>query len=626
MADTPLNIGRYQETSLMNYIKKIVNHQQGQTALRESFLWRDRVYYRELDWTTNNMQAMLANLRGDPTKLRNITIPVVAPSVRSAYNFFVETFLSSYPIFPVVSPPEYSEIAMQVDAINGEAALRFQYARHLSMMFLDGLKYNLMIAECDWVTKKVYSIDQPKSMKIEGDVVEEDFAGNVIKRINPYNYIYDPRVPITEQHEKADMQGYVEIMSKIQLKKLFLELGSEFTMNAEAAFNSTYPGASRNSPSSLFYVPDVNPRMLDAMQSTDFNWLTWVGEDQRNRTKNPSGAYEILYLYLRIIPKEFGINLGKSLGVNGVPQVFKVIVVNQSTLIYCKRLSNIHDFIPIIAGQMIEDGHDLQTKSFADEAEPYQFISSGLYNAGIASQRRKVFDRIYYDPSRINKADIDKADPIARIPVKQNAFGKNLQEAVYQQPYDDNGIPSLLMMAREVADMSDVSTGRNRVQRGQFQKGNKTRAEFETVMDKSDSGVRSMALVAESGFMQPLKHVIKCNILQYQPNAKLFNMQNQTPVTIEPSKLRAAVWKFKVADGVLPVNNMLNLDLTDKLLNYAGILRQAGQVVPYDLVGAVVYSLQMQGATWLPAFKLNEAQQQQQQAAITNAMAPKPGP
>ena len=42
----------------------------------------------------------------------------------------------------------------------------------------------------------------------------------------------------------------------------------------------------------------------------------------------------------------------------------------------------------------------------------------------IQSQRRKVYDRMFGESSRVKKADIDCADPVARIPVTSEAYGK----------------------------------------------------------------------------------------------------------------------------------------------------------------------------------------------------------
>lgn len=628
--DTPLRVSTYSQERLIKYMQSALNVQRQATNYRAQLEEKDRIYQRELDWTEEHQRALLQNRMGNSLKMQNVVVPVVMPQVAAAHGYLVETFLSSYPIFPVVSGPEYMEIAQQVDAVVGESAVRFQYARHLSLAFNDALKYNIAALEVEWKVTKVYTVKNVVSTDVVlGTPVETEFEGNMLKRIDPYNLVADPRVCISEIHEKGDYVGYTELMTRIQLKNLFLELDNTLTMNADEAFNSSSgvsnPGATDIANTSV-YTPRVNPSALLDPNFQGHNWLSWVGLDDKNTDKSAgrSDMYEVTTLYCRIIPREFGINTGKQQGMNGVPQIFKLIIVNQRVVIYVERKSNAHNFLPIIVAQGIEDGLNYQTKSFADNASPYQFLATSLYNSAIQSQRRKVYDRIIYDPSRINKADIERVDPVARIPIKQNAYGKPIGEAYDIAPYRDDGVPNILAMARDITEMADISTGQNRVQRGQFQKGNKTRKEFETVMDKSDMRPNAIALHIETAFLQPVKHILKLNILQYQPPLELYNYQLQTSVRVEPSKLRSLSWQFQIADGIMPVSKLLNPELYMQMLQYAAAVPTFGQ--QYDLLGMGIYSLKLQGASWVDAFKIQQpVAPQQPPAGPQNGATPTTG-
>ena len=146
-------------------------------------------------------------------------------------------------------------------------------------------------------------------------------------------------------------------------------------------------------------------------------------------------------------------------------------------------------------------------------------------NSGIESQRRKVYDRIFYDPTRVNKADIEKVSSVARIPVKNNMYGKTLGEAVYAAPYRDDGVAEVMSMSQQFVSMGEIVNGQNRVQQGQFQKGNKTRKEFETTMGNASNRGRMRATGLEFTFFVPIKEILKCNMLQYQPPTTLMNQQ-----------------------------------------------------------------------------------------------------
>lgn len=559
------------------------------TNLRNLLEEKDRNYYRELDKTKEQQMGAAHNRLGDASKVQNVTVPVVAPQVETGLAYLSDVFLSSYPIFPVVSKPDQQDEALEIETVLGESAVHFQWTRHFSMCFRDGLKYNLHAAEVEWVEDKTWSVvNQAQVSVTAGAPVETIFAGNQIKRIDPYNLVFDRRVPPAEVHIRGDFVGYVETMTRIQLKSYLLSLDKTLTMNATNGFESG------NSPGRVYSPQIVAGPLQDSGKDT--NWASWAGLES-GKGIDYSETYEVGTLYARIVPKEFGLGVKNA----GIPQIYKMIVINGKVLVYLQRKTNAHNYLPIIIGQLIEDGLALQTKSFADNATPYQQLSSSLYNSALASQRRKVYDRMLYDPSRVKKADIDKVDPVARIPVSTEGYGKPLNEAVFPLPYRDEGVSSVLQIARDVTEMADIAVGQNRVQRGQFQKGNKTRYEFDTVMGNSDSRMHLMALLLESAWLQPIKHILKYNILQYQPPATLYNRDQKREVEINPVDLRKKVWEFQIADGILPVGKLINMELLNGMMQIA--MTNPMVMQEWDVIGILAYSMKLQGAKWINDFR-----------------------
>lgn len=627
-AQPPLSL--YSQGKVVNYAQKLLMGLKNLNNFRNTLLAQDMLYARVGDTSQEQTRAELANNSGNPAKLQNIVVPVVAPQVESAKAYLVDMFLSSYPIFPVVSPPENADVGLQLETVMGYSAIYFQWARHLGLCFSDGLKHNIMAVEVDWKSETTTSIVQDATKSLNEGIVREDlFSGNMLRRISPYNLIFDPRVPPSEVHKRGEFAGYVELMTRIELKQMLLDLDRTETMNATEAFQTptNTPNSGFDSGPGTFYIPPVNVKALVTQTFAGFDWLNWMGQDTKQRIRY-QGMYEVMFLYVRIIPREFGITKKFTDRDPGEPQIYKWIIVNNKTLIYSKRMTNAHNMLPIIIGQINEDGLGLQTKSYADNAGPYQQLSSGLWNSGIASQRRKVYDRMLYDPSRINKADIDRVDPVARIPVKQSAYGTAMSEAIYVTPYRDEGVAGILGMAREVVSMADIAQGQNRVNQGQFQKGNKTRTEFSEVMGHADARPRMSAVLLGSSWFQPIKDILKMNILQYQPPAELFNQDKQKSVSIDPVKLRTVAWQFQLADGITPSDKFLNPELFTQALQFALSVPQAG--AEWDYLGMFAYQLKMQGARWVNSFRRTPEQQQQymqqQMALQSNVPAGQPQP
>jgi hypothetical protein len=579
--------------------------------LRDQLFQRDKAYYRE----ASGISEKLGDEK-DVKTMDKLTIPVVMPQVEGALAYLSDTFLGSYPIFPVVSKPQVMAEALQMETIIQDNSVRFGWVPELLLAMRDGLKYNLCSVEVEWESKSQPKVtNAPLEDLTRGTTEETYYEGNRIKRLNPYNTIYDTRVSPHEQAEKAAFNGYVELWTREQLKKFFEEEGDE-TFAATEAFESGSANYSTtlSSSSNNYFIPEVNPQALKSPTLTSTDWLAWAGLETGNAIRYHN-MYEVLKLYVRIIPREFGIQTKNS----GKLHIYELYIVNRSVLIYMEEYASVDGTFPIKTAQLLEDGLGWQTKSFAENAIPFQAAASALYNSGIASQRRKVYDRLFYDPSMFNKKDMDNVDPVARIPSKAQAYGRPLQNGVFALQYRDENVATILSFARDVTDMADIANGQNRVARGQFQKGNKSRTEFNEVMDRSDARNVMMAMFLEHRFFVPIKELIKLNILQYQLPAKYYSPRTKSEVAIDPVQLRNSSVQFQLADGMSPVSRLLNLEAFNVVAQMAATNPQMN--AEYDIMGMLMYSLQLQGAGWIQDFKRPPEQMQQQQAQMAMQQA-----
>lgn len=608
--DTAIKLSQKQHDDLLRYVTSVYMFLGGNDLnLRAGLEWRDRQYYRETDWTREQLQAQWANYWGDAKKLQNITIPVVQPQVEAAVGYFAEVFCTGEPFFGVYAPPQQADAAAQMEAVIADNSRRFAWRAESIKVFRDSLKYNLCGMEVDWQTKKVFSIINDPTQRTEraGVSTEELYSGNSFKRIDLYNAILDTRVKPNELHTKGEFAGYVELVPRTALKTKTLELGADNTMNLTKAFSSNCLSyvVGTNTPNQ-YYIPLINPLgLITNTQTLGQNWMAWFSGIDRNGNIEYRDLYEVATIYARFMPSDFGLPLR---GPN-TPQIFKLIVVNKQWIIYMQRMTNAHNFLPIVIGQPIDDGLGYQTKGFADNVIPYQQISTSLWNSAMASKRRLVYDRLFYDPSRINKTDIDKVSEVARIPVKPAAYGKPINEAVWANPYRDDNSVGMIDMATKITQLANYANGTNGVQQGQFQKGNKTRTEFVETMNNSNWRPRLMAITMEDVFFQPIKEIVKMNIIQYQGPAELYNPQLTKTVNVNPQDLRKFSFTFKMTDGMTPTERFLNPELMGQMFQLGMAMPQVN--VEYDLMGMAIWMLKMQGANWLNDFKRSPEQQQQ---------------
>lgn len=601
-----------QRQKLLDYAKRCAEYNTELGTWRQLLLYRDRAYQSQLNMTAEHLKSLRLNLLGDARKIADLTVPIIMPQVESAVAYQAGVFLSSWPIFPVVASPQKQNEAIQFQTVMSNHAIQYGWTRELIKWFRDGAKYNWGALFCHWKKTAVQEVTTSTDISSAGQAAlkKQVYGGNCLTRIDPYNCFMNMTVDPSKYHEEGDFFGWNCFMNRMQFRRFVESLDKDKTTNLNEAINSQYAGAGVNGESQSgtnYYIPPVNQILgMNQLAYQGKNWLQWAGMDPRRQDGQPNyqGQYIVTPFLCRAMPDDFG-------AIGRAPTIFFCYIVNWQYIIYVEEIVSPQDYLPILITQPNEDGLGFQTKSVLDNALPFQDMSSSLWNIGLESQRRKVFDRLIYNSRFIDKKDIDPASSVARIPLRNAASfkGDDIGKAIYQIPYREDNLAATLQMSDMVTQMADTASGQNRVQRGQFQKGNKSVTEFETTMDGSNSRQQLTSMAIEQQSITPLKEILKTNMLQYQAPGEMLSRETKDLVQIDPVALRASVLEFKLTDGLLPVEKLMNPELLTVFLQTA----QAMPVVmsEYDVMGMFLYWIKLKGGYWVEDFKRNPEQQKQ---------------
>lgn len=611
-ASTSVPLSRASQASFVSYYNTTQDMQNTfRSNLRARLETIDRAYQREVDKLTEQTRAKAANKAGDTDKFQNITVPVVMPQVEAAVTYQTSVFLTGNPLFGVVADPTFIDEAMQMETVIDENSVRGGWAMELMKFFRDGFKYNYAPVEVDWkqVVTAAIDTDLETSLK-EGKPTEVIWKGNRVKRLDPYNTFVDSRVLPTDVYKTGEFAGYTEYLPRMALKALVAELPDKIVANLTAAFASGIgAGPTRTATSKSYYVPDINPEVSsEGVTYSGLNWMSWAGIAEAKKALEYKDSYEVTTFYCRILPSEFGLKIPKG----NTPQVFKLIIVNHEHIIYCERQTNAHALIPILIGQPLDDGLGYQTKSLATNGQPFQELASSYMNSIIASRRRAISDRTLYDPSRVSQAHINSANPSAKIPVRPSAYGKNIAEAVHQFPYREDQAGTSMQQIQQLLGLANMLNGQNQASQGQFVKGNKTLHEFESVMDNANGRDQLVAILLESQVFTPMKEILKINILQYQGGTTLYNRDKNVAIEIDPIKLRKAALQFKISDGLVPSDKLINAETFSVALQVMGSTPQIAS--GYNVPQLFSYFMKTQGA------KISEFEKSPEQLAFEQAL------
>jgi hypothetical protein len=107
--------------------------------------------------------------------------------------------------------------------------------------------------------------------------------------------------------------------------------------------------------------------------------------------------------------------------------------------------------------------------------------------------------------------------------------------------------------------------------------------------------------------------------LQYQSAGTILNRNERQAVDVDPVELRKAMLEFKMTDGNLPADKLMNADLMT-------VFVQTAQAMPtmateYDILGMMLYWFKLRGAYWMEDFKRSPEQQQQFIQTMQQTMA-----
>lgn len=612
VASTIVPLSKTSQAAFIKYYRSLQSLQNTTRLETRSRLERiDRIYQRETDLTEDKTVAKRANRTGDADKFQNITVPVVMPQVEAAVTHQASVYLTGEPLFGVVAAPEFIDEALQLQTILSDNSLRGAWPRQIMMFFRDGFKYGEGMLEVSWGEEVTYSIETNLDTNIkEGTPKEVIWSGNKLTRLDPYNSFADTRVNPAEVYKDGEFAGYTNLMSRIKLKSFIAELPDKIIANIVPAFESGLGGAVGATDASAmnYFIPSVNPDVSEEDLIGSTNWLKWAGIAAANTKIAYKDAYEVTTLYCKVLPSEFSLSVPN----RNTPQIYKLIIVNHEHIIYAELQTNAHGYLPILIGQPLEDGLGYQTKSLADNGEPFQQLATTYMNSIIASRRRAISDRVLYDPSRITSAHINSPNPSAKIPVRPAAYGKNIADSVYAFPYREDQAASSMQQISALLEMANQLSGQNRTQQGQFTKGNRTLEEFDTVMANATGRDQLASILLEHQVFVPMKHILKLNVLQFQGGGTIYNRDDEVQVEIDPVALRRAVLDFRVSDGLLPSEKLLNATAFTTGIQAMATSPQIASA--YNIAPAFSYLMKTQGADELSAFEKSVEQQAYEQA------------
>jgi hypothetical protein len=620
MASPSTPISQESHDLLVEYLQAAIN-QQG-SWWRDKLERTDLLYYcMQADmFTQASLRARAEELGVEASEL--LEAPVIISQIDTAVATLVDTFLNGYPLMGVVASPDRRQEIEQVETLIGYYARESQWAARLKQFFRNATKYS--ISPLGLISRYGYDLIGELEMGYEVGTGKRKVTRNITSSMlpeiicpDPYNLLFDYRVPPNMLATQGDYVGYAEMLPMTSIKALTIAIATAHEGRPSGLMNLDKMDTV-SVPHMHYYL---HPQIIETAAPRGY-WDIWIGDHTRSSrsSADPARYYYsnhglLRRTWLRLVPDEFKLHRygGKT------PAVFEVWTLNDALVVFFAPVYLRDNSFPLGMVDIANEGFNYGGKSEVELFAPFQRAASTLLNAAVLGAERSVDDRAIFDPNFISQANLTRQSGSAYVPMtKSLAVDRDIRSIYHSVPYDASAAYAMPSLIRELVNTGQMLRGRNNFAQGLPQKGNRTLGEFSELMQNSDTRQSMPAGDIEELAFTPLKSWVKQWIGTNSTRETLLNHKSRRVVEIDPQTIADLQYDFQLATGYF----------SKKMLGSTDVLQMAFQVIgqspvlqqSYDVASIFAYLLSLQGVKDMDMLRI------QQQPMVPGAPDPNAPP
>jgi hypothetical protein len=511
-----------------------------QRVLRLAQIDRDVAAFLKLD-DEDRKRQMDHEQTGNPQATK-ISLPLMFVHLDDMMTYYAQTFAPNRGMFYHSGDPKETPEASQIVTIMNNHAVYTGYYRQLLRTIWSILKYNMGGVWNSWDHEYGPKLEATES---GGTMLTQQliFAGNCIKSLDMYNFFADPSVDIVNLHKDGEWAAEATMVSHYWLKNRCLE-GRFF--NCDEALDGSVQGLEAK----YYKDPPVESRLdADDSQAKSFSWFSYITGVESYML---NGAFELVTMYCRINPNDFGLIGGTAQERKGRNryEVWRFTILNGSKIIETEYMNNMHGDLPCYLGVLNDDLMRDAAKSVAEILNPLQQFSSFLLNTHVLANRKNIYGTTYYDPSCIDMEKIPAGEVAARVPIKPQGWGRDIRTMVQhdsnlldtkQTLQDLQGMMALIDQFFPTQSLPSQIAGIDRA----------VDSQVAAVQQGANRRQQKGARLIDETMLRPMRCSMYYNIVQYQKdNEKVADFYTGKEVDIDLSKLRDMNLSLIIGQGL----------------------------------------------------------------------------
>jgi len=570
--------------------------------------WRvsERKYQAYITLPDWEKQLKDMNDLGAPPKTVSLTIPYTFATISTIVTYLIHTFAGQKPMFQVgTTKGEAAMAARHMETVLQYNADVQRLIKHMFQFFQDGQMYGVSIMRNMWTVdrrKRTIWVPEDGTFGAQGTgrmvKKREDaiaYEGNKIACIDPYNFLPDPRVPMSECAREGEFVFWKSYEGRHKLKKMEAQGKVRFVDAAGQMQSGKWDTTSENfSDRGLLAQGEAEPGRLP-------------------RHDKVSQNVEICQGTVEIIPAELG------LGESTVPEKWLFTIANRRQVIQAEPLALDHDMHPIIVSEPYTMGYSFGQPGMADYLNQIQDGLSWLINSHMDNVRTALNNMFVIDPSKVEIQDLKEPGAGKLIRLKKSAYGHDVRTAINQlQVYDvtTNHVKDFQLFMSIGDALSSITDNLRGLQSAGSRK---TATEVRTAGEASASRLAAQSRLISAQAIVDLTMQMSLNLQQNLSEEFFMEIVGQdgkeNSIRIKPEHI-VGDFHFPVHDGTLPLDRVALLDVWREILVGVGqdpTLRQQ-----YSTPAIFEYVAKLGGAKNIEQFKIQpnspEAIQAQVQA------------
>lgn len=493
--------------------------------------------------------------RGEP-KYTTIQIPYTYALLMSAHTYWTSVFFARSPVHQFSG--RHGEGEQQIQALEALIAYQIDVGGALGPYYIwlyDAGKYGHGVLGQYWDVERIsygqiVEMEDPnapgKMVLMQATQEVEGYRGNRVYNVSPYDFLHDPRVPMSRFQDGE----FCLARKRLGWDKVLERAAAGYFMNLAELKDHAPVDRGRTDGSGQLRRPDFAEALYDDTDKT-----------------HPAGAV-LWECYIKIVPSEWG------LGGSNLPQQWCFTVTEDfGLLVGATPLGYIHGRFPFDVLEPEVEGYGIYNRGIPETMEPIQNTMDWLINTHFFNVRSALNIQAIVDPSKLVIRDVENTGAGFLWRLRPEAYGEDITKMFHQIPVNDvtrahmTDVQSMLQIGERTLGINDQIMGALGSSGGR-----RTATE---VRATTGFGVNRLKTVTEymsaTGFGPHAQKLVQTSQQYYDVQAKLRRVGSlameagERFLVVRPQDI-VGYYDFVNVDGTLPVDRMAQANLWKELM------------------------------------------------------------